>query len=370
MKIYHLLAALCAVFSSSSASAQGLSIGTFTAVGVPNGITLSVSSGLAGGTNAGYSYLIYRDIQPVVSTSGAPLASATSLPYTDTSAAEGILYFYKIVGKDGGSNVVYAAPAGLTGVGVSTSADLSVAAQRPSGILNVVYGGDSITYGANLSDPADDSPPVAASADLRAMIGVRAVFFSNQGHGGHTTTDFLPTSGGDFQGIEQAARLLENANPTGQLVFSLMLGTNDSATSGTHGSARTPEQVMDNLEIIVDRLLIDFPNAKVVVHYPPCYSPNTHNGANYEEAGLARLISYYPAIDKTVAYEDNRHRGHVYVGDRTAPAYFAAVYQTELTPEQGQNGTFYLHPNKLGAAALGRLWAEAIYQGLYGNQRR
>jgi len=31
-----------------------------------------------------------------------------------------------------------------------------------------------------------------------------------------------------------------------------------------------------------------------------------------------------------------------------------------LQPEQGHQGTFYLHPNKQGAAALGNFWGDAI----------
>jgi hypothetical protein len=40
--------------------------------------------------------------------------------------------------------------------------------------------------------------------------------------------------------------------------------------------------------------------------------------------------------------------------------YFAATYLTNLNAESGQNGTFYLHPNRSGAEALGELWASAI----------
>jgi lysophospholipase L1-like esterase len=370
MKNYQLLAALCVVLFCGTANAQGLLIGTFTAVGNVNGITLSVSSPLKGGTGSGYSYVIYRGTTPTVSpTDATPLATVSALPYTDSSAAPSTIYFYKIVGKDNGANIVYAAPAALDGIYTSTSTDLSAAAQRPAQAINIVYGGDSITYGANLDDPADDAPPVKASEDLRGMSGIREVNFSNQGHGGHSTTDFLPSSGDDFKGMEQAAKSLQNANATGQLIFSLMLGTNDSA-SGTHTGDRTPEQVKANFETIINQLLADFPDSKVFVHYAPLYSPNTHNGTFYEEKGLARLISYFPAIDEVVAAENKSHRGHVFSGDKTAPAHFAAVYATELTPEHGQNGTFYLHPNKAGAADLGRLWAEAIYQGLYGTHQK
>lgn len=35
-----------------------------------------------------------------------------------------------------------------------------------------------------------------------------------------------------------------------------------------------------------------------------------------------------------------------------------------FTPEKGNAGIFYLHPNKEGAKILGRFWAEAIMKAL------
>ena len=37
---------------------------------------------------------------------------------------------------------------------------------------------------------------------------------------------------------------------------------------------------------------------------------------------------------------------------------------TEFRPEDGNAGTFYLHPNKKGAESLGRFWGDGIYQAL------
>jgi hypothetical protein len=52
--------------------------------------------------------------------------------------------------------------------------------------------------------------------------------------------------------------------------------------------------------------------------------------------------------------------GHVYLGDTDAFAWFSTHYQTEMNPESGVNGTFYLHPNATGARVLGYYWASAI----------
>ena len=48
------------------------------------------------------------------------------------------------------------------------------------------------------------------------------------------------------------------------------------------------------------------------------------------------------------------------MGDTEGFDYFKTHYETELFPEEGNAGTFYLHPNKKGAAALGELWGKAI----------
>jgi lysophospholipase L1-like esterase len=288
------------------------------------------------------------------------------MPYTDAATSPGILYFYKIVGVDSSGSRVYVPPAGLGNVSVSTSTSLVVSAVRPGDIMNIVFGGDSITYGATLPSPSTEAPPVLASQCLESINGIRAVYFSNQGYGGTTTTDFLPSTQKVFPALISAATKLQAANPTGQLVFSLMLGTNDSASTTVNGPAPSLAHFEANYDAIVDQLLSTFPSAKIVIHYPPLYSPNTHNGANYEEAGLARLFEYQHGIDQVVAHESRLHRGHVFAGDKTAPTYFASVYQSELTAEQGQNGTFYLHPNQKGAADLGRLWAIAIYNATVG----
>jgi hypothetical protein len=48
------------------------------------------------------------------------------------------------------------------------------------------------------------------------------------------------------------------------------------------------------------------------------------------------------------------------MGDTEAFDYFKANYLTDLIPEEGNAGTFYLHPNEKGAAVLGEYWGKAI----------
>jgi len=223
-------------------------------------------------------------------------------------------------------------------------------------VVKVVYIGDSITFGAWLDSPAIQAPPAIASAYLKKQKGIDVVEFSNQGHSGYTTVDFLP--GGDtFNAAEKAANSF-SAKP-GILIFSIMLGTNDSAVKGPNGSPVSPEDYYKNMKSIVDKLLSDFPQCKVVINLPLWYSPNTYNGAQYLQAGLNRLQSYFTPIKTLV----NSYKNHqVFLGDTLAFNYFKTNHLAKLRPEDGHQGTFYLHPTKNGAADLGVFWGKAIYR--------
>ncbi len=226
--------------------------------------------------------------------------------------------------------------------------------------LDVVFIGNSITYGAQLDNPKQDAPPAIAAEILRKKKGINSVSFSNQGRSGLTTVDYLPYNGVFPQVIEAATAL--HANPAHLLVFSIKLGTNDSASKGTTGAPVSKENYRKNMKAIIDALLAKFPEAKIVIQRPIWYSPNTQNGATYLAEGLARLQSYFPEIKSLVADSSARYKNQVFVGDTKAFGYFEKNHLSDLVPEKGKQGTFYLHPNKKGAAKLAEFWAEAIYK--------
>ena len=229
--------------------------------------------------------------------------------------------------------------------------------------VDIAYLGDSITYGGLLKRPDMESPPATATDWIRQTLPGEAVLFSNQGHSGHTTVDFLPTTGTDLPEAEHAATTML-ALPPGTLIFSVMLGTNDSAESGPLGAPVSPRQYAENLTQIFTELLHQFPKAVIVVHRPTWYSANTHNGSDSEQPGLARLQSYFPAISLVVRAFAQTAPGHVYLGDTEAFAYFSTHYKAEMNPQSGVDGTFYLHPNTIGAEALGYYWASAIRKAI------
>ena len=228
--------------------------------------------------------------------------------------------------------------------------------------VNLVFIGNSITQGALLADPLHEAPPVRTVEWLNQQSGIREVYYSNQGVSGNTTVDFLPATDTFFPKVVAAMEQLVQAHPDATTMFSIMLGTNDSACSGTLGAPVSAPQYYTNLKAIIDELLERFPQAHVVLHRPIWYSDNTYNGARYLAEGQQRLASYTPQLEQLVRHYASARPGQVHEGDTRAAAWFECHYSTELVPEKGRAGTFYLHPNAQGAQSLARFWGEAIYR--------
>lgn len=223
--------------------------------------------------------------------------------------------------------------------------------------INIVFIGNSITQGVQLKDPATEAPPATAIAWLRQQRNLGTVEFSNQGHSGYTTLDFLPGTG-TFTKVEAAANAFTDKDAL--LIFSMKLGTNDSAIHGPHGAPVSPPDYIKNVKTITDKLLADFPKAIIIFQHPIWYSNNTYNGSMYLQEGLSRLESYVPKLDSLVIAYAVTNPKHVFVGDKKAFSYFRKHHPSELIPEKGKQGTFYLHPNKKGAVSLGEFWGRAI----------
>ena len=84
--------------------------------------------------------------------------------------------------------------------------------------LNLVFLGDSITYDGLLSSRNTQSPPVVCVDELRRQLRGTSVIFANEGHCGHTTVDFLPSTATDYPlAVEHGRDML--AHNGGRLVF-------------------------------------------------------------------------------------------------------------------------------------------------------
>lgn len=247
---------------------------------------------------------------------------------------------------------------------------LHAAASDTKRYVNIVFIGNSITEGAGLANPVREAPPVKAALYLSKREGIGAVKYANRGRSGCTTVDYLPETGTLFPWATAAADQFSDET-WADLVFSIMLGTNDSAISGTNGAPVSPGDYAVNLRKIVDRLLALYPTCRIVVHRPIWYSPNTYNGAKYLEEGLSRLQAYYPEIRRLVADYGKRFPGQVFLGDTEGFDYFKEHHLTDFQAEEGFAGTFYLHPNPQGAVHLGEHWGKAIYEALgFGSEEK
>lgn len=232
--------------------------------------------------------------------------------------------------------------------------------------LDIIYIGDSITEGSQLDNPQQEAPPATASEYLRRQKGIGSVSFNNQGRSGFTTVDYLPSASGTLSDVIAETKKLHTDSHR-LLIFSVSLGTNDSAEKGPNGSPVNPESYRKNLKSIADKLLTVFPDCKIVLQQPIWYSPNTYNGSKYMAEGLARLKSYFPELKLLVKKYSLTNPGHLFIGDVKGFTYFKDNYLTDFNPESGNAGTFYLHPNKKGSEVLGELWGGAIYLGLFKN---
>ena len=227
-------------------------------------------------------------------------------------------------------------------------------------IFDVVFIGDSITEGGALQKAGKPTTPILCGEEISRQLDAE-VFVSNQGHSGHTTVDFRSINGekSDLAQVKAAADGLQATHP-GHLIFSIMLGANDSATKGPNGAPVLAANYETNLRRMIDELLHSFPEAKIVVHDPLWYSSNTQNSSEYGEAGQKRLLTYPPAIANLARSYGVTTAGHVYQGDEAAYVFFEKNYLSDLSEQHGPKGVFYLHPNDIGSRHLALFWAGSI----------
>lgn len=251
----------------------------------------------------------------------------------------------------------------LTGMMLLACLGLWRANAQENNQVNLVFIGNSITYGAGLENPVREAPPVRTAIYLGKQPFIGTVRYSNQGVSGSTTVDFLPEKDLLYPKVVAAADQFADED-WATLVFSIMLGTNDSAEKGPNGSPVSPEQYRRNMQTIIDSLLDRYTGSIVVVHRPLWYSPTTHNASVYLKAGLERLESYYPVLQAMIEEYEKTRPGRVFLGDTEGFDYFRKHYQEAFQAEAGNSGTFYLHPNRDGAETLGQFWGKALYKVL------
>ena len=218
---------------------------------------------------------------------------------------------------------------------------------------NIIYIGNSITAGALHADKTKSAPPVYTSDFVGKELSAD-VNFRNCGRSGATTLDFIPQQQRDFTRVEKAIGEIKTISDE-PIIFSIMLGTNDSANFGPNGSPISNEDYKNNLMTMIERIRELAPGAMFILHRPIWYSPNTHNASQYLVAGQKRMEGYTDVLIEMAASNKD-----IYLGDCDAFDFFSRKYLKYMFAEDGKAGTFYLHPNEAGARKLARYWARAI----------
>ena len=225
---------------------------------------------------------------------------------------------------------------------------------------HIIFTGNSITQGVILNNPQHSSPPAQTMAWLAEQSDL-PFRHTNCGVSGRTTVNFLPAKAAEFNTVVEAA---DAARAKGaRLLFSVMLGTNDSAVRGPLGAPVHPEQYQTNMKAIADALLHRYPGAMILLHRPIWYSPNTHNNSTYMLEGLERMNSYFPVMKKLEAEYAVTHPGQLFMGDTLAYDHFREKSGLYFA-EEGKAGIFSLHPNEEGAKELGAFWGKAILEAV------
>ena len=239
-----------------------------------------------------------------------------------------------------------------------------VYAQRSA---NIVFIGNSITYGALHEQREQTAPPVQCARWLCQREDIDTVYFRNCGRSGKTTYHFLPCAedvipAGDktyFGDVVSKTRELVKAHPSLPLVFSIMLGTNDTVERPKNKHTE-PDDYAKNLITIIDSLLKLWPDAHVVLNKPIWYYPDYHTkgGSIASKKSLKLIDTYYHQFPQVVA---KSKAGHVHIGDADAYAYFEQHWKTDIVEEKDARGkSYWLHPNELGARKLAEYWGKAI----------
>lgn len=239
---------------------------------------------------------------------------------------------------------------------------------------NIVFIGNSITYGALHEQRELTAPPAQCARWLSQREGIDTIYFRNCGRSGRTSYHFLPNPkdvipAGDktfFGDVVAETRELVKAHPSLPLVFSIKLGTND-AVERKHNAHTEPEAYVRNLTIIIDSLLCLWPDAHVVLNRPIYNTSDyvTKNGSVASKKSLKMMNAYFEQFSKVVA---NCKSGHVHIGDAEAYEYFRKHYKTDVFEEKDARGkSYWLHPNELGARKLAEYWGKAILPVLLKN---
>ncbi len=311
---------------------------TATAVVVrPSGVQITASSPTGG--SGTYSYQWHRSTSVPFTPSSATLLTGQTMPaLNDQTVAPNTRYYYMLQMHDGSTpqNIANTVPQMVL---------------VPVDFVVVGFVGDGISSGigttlVNAVQAAQNAIAGALSTPAKPMV-VGAI---NQAVPQTTTHDWLP--GGALLGPAVAAFTGAGAR---YVVVSLGLedARDDIATSTT--------DFLANLRAICAYVLAEVPGAGILVNFPSAFNVAVSSPSTFSQNSLARLASYAGVFTQLVAGSAvGGALTGVVLGDQNAFIYFTEAMFDQLSSDG-------VHPNDLGAAALGSMWGAAFMAAYNGG---
>lgn len=279
--------------------------------------SINLASTTASGGTPPYSYQWHRsttaNFTPGV---GTAISGATSSSYSDTTAASGTVYYYKLVTTDSVPN--------------SVTSNQSAGSLKDSTII-IGCLGDSITKGTAGPSPAAVTVTQRLAASLKHTYKNRDVTVVNGGVDGKSAQDFAANTGSIFTTAKSA---FSSAGCTHIMV---MLGANDAANH------RSASQYLANMQTITASLVSD--GYVVILNYPT-YIPSGANAGATDEVATENMRSYLGQIDSLIDGTD------IISGDRLAYQYFVD-HMDEMQTDK-------THLLDAGNISLAGMWARAF----------
>ena len=182
-------------------------------------------------------------------------------------------------------------------------------------VHNIVFIGDSITMGAGVPNRDEQAAPVIAAHDSPQALGGGATASTSPTKGRTATprpTSCPPAATSPAWRRPRSKLKAASQGPAGFLRGCWARTT--ARIMGPTGAPLPADGYAKNLHAIVDKLLAEFPDAKFVLNHPIWYSPNTHNGADYEGSLRRRPAQELLRRDRHASSPMTQasHPGHVF----------------------------------------------------------
>lgn len=298
------------------------------------GQTVVLSATAASAGTAPYTYQWNKLPSPTLAiTINSQIPGATSQTLTDGTLSWGQNYVYVLTTKD----------AAL----LTTQSTFNVKASRSQNNINLLFIGDSITYGQGTTNISLYAPGIIASQLLPTLLGGNLSITSvQQGVPGSTVVGWVPGGGNYNTAIAAATAAFIPGNAA---YAHIMLGTNDANANGAGQSGVSKSLYKSGMKSLINGLL----------------------GAGY--AGV--FLSFSPFV----AYRAGYTAQQVADRDNQMLDYQNAIMELcnnrtiilcdtfDYTYGQNHTGEYFdgVHPDNTHSTSMGWLWATGMWRFFY-----